>query len=138
MNPISQFKFWLFLCWSSMIRATCFNPDGSQISDSDAAQAFQPCNQIAGVVSQCCGTNWSAVAPGKVANDVCQPNGLCLNNLNGVPLYWRSSCTDKTWQSPLCLKNLCTNHDVGTTISEIEAIILIIARKAETLLETLR
>ncbi|TVY36160.1 hypothetical protein LSUB1_G006471 [Lachnellula subtilissima] len=111
----------LFLiCWfSRTITATCYNPDGSEAVDS---VAFQPCNQIAGSISQCCGTNWSGVNQ-LVANDVCQPNGLCLNSLNDAPLYWRSSCTDKTWQSPFCLKELCTDFDNGGNSSENVAVL---------------
>ncbi|TVY36285.1 hypothetical protein LOCC1_G008608, partial [Lachnellula occidentalis] len=114
------FAFVFSICWfSRSIIATCYNPDGSEAVDR---VAFQPCNQIAGAVSQCCGTNWTGVNPA-VANDVCQPNGLCLNSLNDAPLYWRSSCTDKTWQSPFCLKGLCTDFDNGGNSSENVAVL---------------
>lgn len=112
MYSVTATVFLLLSCFGSTVFATCYNPDGTAL-DGDNAQAFQPCNQIAGVVSQCCGTNWSAVAGSKVENDQCQSNGLCLNSANNAPLYWRSSCTDKTWQSPLCLRNLCTNPNVS-------------------------
>lgn len=70
------------------ISATCYNPDGSEIKDP----AYQACNQFAGSVSQCCGTNHTGV----VAPDTCQANGLCQNN--GDSVYWRQGCTDKTWK----------------------------------------
>ncbi|TVY18715.1 hypothetical protein LARI1_G003846, partial [Lachnellula arida] len=114
------FAFLFPICWfSRMVTATCYNPDGSEAVDR---VAFQPCNQIAGTISQCCGTNWSGVNP-MVTNDVCQPNGLCLNSLNGAPLYWRSSCTDKTWQSPFCLKGLCTDFNNGGNSSQNVAVL---------------
>ncbi|KAH9223775.1 hypothetical protein DL95DRAFT_517846 [Leptodontidium sp. 2 PMI_412] len=84
------------------ISATCYNPDGSEIKDP----AYQACNQFAGSVSQCCGTNHTGV----VAPDTCQANGLCQNN--GDSVYWRQGCTDKTWKSPFCL-NLCTDPKNG-------------------------
>ena len=101
------------ICWClRMTTATCYNPDGSEAQNS---AAFQPCNQVTGTISQCCGTNWTGVNP-EIANDVCQPNGLCLNSAHGLPLFWRSSCTDKTWQSPFCLKGLCTSVDVSQSL----------------------
>jgi hypothetical protein len=90
------------------VSAICYNPDGSP-TKGDLATAFQPCNQVVGTFSMCCGTNWTG---GTVGVDFCQPNGLCLNSLNNAPLYWRSSCSDPTWKSPNCLANLCTNVTV--------------------------
>lgn len=71
--------------------------------------AFQPCNQVVGTISMCCGTNWTG---GVVGTDTCETNGLCLNNnpVGNVPLYWRGSCTDPTWKSPYCLRGLCTTN----------------------------
>src|SRR3954467_15244826 len=83
-----------------LTRSSCYQPDGTLVTETP----HQPCNQVAGAISVCCGTNWTG---GVVAKDVCEPNGLCLNNYEGKPLYWRGSCTDKTWKSPLCLPNLC-------------------------------
>ncbi|KAL5353927.1 hypothetical protein ACLOAV_000012 [Pseudogymnoascus australis] len=82
------------------VQATCYNPDGSEVVNP----AFQPCNQVVGKFSMCCGTNWTG---GVVMPDTCQENGLCLNSFDGKPLYWRGSCTDPTWKSPNCLANLC-------------------------------
>lgn len=90
----------------ALVRATCYNPDGSEVT----APAFQPCNQVVGQVSVCCGTNWTG---GVVQKDTCESNGLCLNSYNGEPMYWRGSCTDPTWKSPLCLRNLCTDEEVS-------------------------
>jgi hypothetical protein len=90
-----------------VVHATCYNPNGSAITNP----AFQPCNQVVGTISMCCGTNWTN---GIVEPDTCEPNGLCLNSYEGAPLYWRGSCTDPTWKSPNCLSNLCTEYSVGT------------------------
>ncbi|KAK0116620.1 hypothetical protein ONS96_012476 [Cadophora gregata f. sp. sojae] len=89
------------------IDAACYNRDGSEIKDP----AYQPCNQFAGAVSQCCGTNHTGV----VAPDTCQANGLCQNN--GDSVFWRQGCTDKTWKSPFCL-NLCTDPKNGGDASD--------------------
>jgi hypothetical protein len=92
---------------SVLVSTTCYFPDGS-IQDTPA---FVACDQTVGSDSMCCGTNWTANNP-KVANDKCEVNGLCLNSDNGAPLYWRGSCTDPTWKSPFCIKNLCTEFSV--------------------------
>ncbi|KFZ19595.1 hypothetical protein V502_03559 [Pseudogymnoascus sp. VKM F-4520 (FW-2644)] len=99
----------LFTCFllPAIVRATCYNPDGSEITNP----AFQPCNQVVGKFSMCCGTNWTG---GVVMPDTCQENGLCLNSFDNAPLYWRGSCTDPTWKSPNCLANLCASDgDAG-------------------------
>lgn len=91
--------------------STCFYPDGSL-----ASNAYQPCNQVAHSVSMCCGTN----RPDKTA-DECLSNGLCFNpcGVDGFcggqdkGQYWRESCTDQSWNSPQCLKSLCTNPAVS-------------------------
>ncbi|KAF8851907.1 hypothetical protein BDZ45DRAFT_765285 [Acephala macrosclerotiorum] len=85
------------------VAATCYNPDGSAITDV----AYQPCNQVLGVYSMCCGTNHTGV----VAPDICLPDGLCQNS--GDSVYWRQGCTDKTWKSPYCLSQLCTTKAEG-------------------------
>lgn len=94
-------------------RATCYNPDGSVfgLGNAPLSLAFQPCNQVAGASSMCCGTNWTG---GVVEKDVCHQNGLCLNSFDDKPLYWRSACTDPTWKSPNCLSNLCTSTTVSS------------------------
>ncbi|CZR59809.1 uncharacterized protein PAC_09703 [Phialocephala subalpina] len=88
--------FWSLLFGALNVRqvvATCYNPDGSAITDV----AYQPCNQVSGVFSMCCGTNHTGV----VAPDICLPDGLCQNS--GDSVYWRQGCTDKTWKSTNCL-----------------------------------
>src|SRR5277367_1458627 len=104
MKPISPLSVLLLpILYAHTILAGCYNPNGSEITNP----AFQPCNQVVGTTSMCCGTNWTN---GIVAKDICEPNGLCLNSYNGAPLYWRGSCTDPTWKSPNCLSNLCTDY----------------------------
>ncbi|KAE8452503.1 hypothetical protein EG329_000406 [Mollisiaceae sp. DMI_Dod_QoI] len=98
-----------------LVSSTCYNPDGT----ARTSPAYQPCVQTVGTFSQCCGTNWTATDP-KIGNDQCMPNGLCLNNdpSDNEPLYWRGSCTDPSWKSPLCLSNLCTNSSSGGDASD--------------------
>ncbi|KFY22477.1 hypothetical protein V493_06557 [Pseudogymnoascus sp. VKM F-4281 (FW-2241)] len=97
-----------------IVRAACYNPDGSEVTHP----AFQPCNQVVGQFGMCCGTNWTG---GVVMPDKCQENGLCLNSFENAPLYWRGSCTDPTWKSPNCLANLCASDgDAGVDGSAAE------------------
>jgi hypothetical protein len=107
----SSLVFILFACvlLPAIVQATCYNPDGSEITNP----AFQPCNQVVGKFSMCCGTNWTG---GVVMPDTCQENGLCLNSFENAPLYWRGSCNDPTWKSPNCLANLCATDGVSTPI----------------------
>jgi len=105
---------WLPALFCGLAAAACYTPNGTLFTN----QAFQPCNQVLGQHSMCCGTNWTAVDP-KVAPDVCLPNGLCQNyntysNGQTVVIMWRQYCTDPTWQSPYCLKDVCTT---GSTVS---------------------
>ena len=95
---------WLLpaILFTSLAAAACYNPDGSLDTDP----AAQPCNQVVGTQSMCCNTNRTT---GGTPPDTCEPNGLCLNRYNGAPLYWRGSCTERSWNSPYCLKGFCTS-----------------------------
>lgn len=94
--------------------STCFNPDGSAVTDTD----YQPCNLVANSISMCCATN----RPVGV-RDQCLSNGLCFNpcgddgNCGGLDKgnYWRESCTDQSWNSPNCLRGVCSNSAVRTS-----------------------
>ncbi|PGH16539.1 hypothetical protein AJ79_01645 [Helicocarpus griseus UAMH5409] len=54
--------------------------------------------------------------------DSCMSNGLCSNpcQLDGSGIcnsesggaVWRESCTDPTWESPFCLKGICTDESM--------------------------
>ncbi|KAH8722911.1 hypothetical protein GQ44DRAFT_729061 [Phaeosphaeriaceae sp. PMI808] len=84
---------------------SCYKPDGSL----NTYAPVQPCNQVAGSFSMCCGTNHTAKG---IAKDVCTPNGLCQNFITypsgkTFTTYWRATCSDPTWNSPFCLKNIC-------------------------------
>lgn len=87
--------------------AQCYYPNGNRVDDP----AFQPCVAASGTVSMCCATNRSAQA------DTCLSNGLCHNPCVSSDLcggstggkYWRESCTDQSWKSEFCLKQLCTD-----------------------------
>lgn len=69
-----------------MANAKCYFPDGS-IASNDT-----PCNSAAtkNSVSACCGHS-----------DICLDNALCLPQ-HESPALVRGSCTDETWQSPMC------------------------------------
>ena len=101
---------WLLpaLLTSSVAGIACYNPGGSLVT----SPAFQPCNQFAGAVSMCCGTNHT----GGEAPDTCEDNGLCLQVWENTPQLWRQSCTDQTWSSPYCLKRLCDSSDVSALL----------------------
>lgn len=84
----------------------CYNPDGSLVTDS----AYQPCNLAVGAQSMCCGTNHTQAT----LDDTCLPNGLCqTRGANADAMFWRESCTDPTWNSPLCLKGFCNSGVVS-------------------------
>jgi len=89
--------------------ATCYYPDGSPITPDNHphdvnSTDYQPCNSDTSSFSMCCATNRP------VKGDTCLSNGLCHN---GYGEYWRESCTDPTWSSPFCLKNICANASVS-------------------------
>lgn len=86
---------------------SCYSRNGTLITDI----AYQPCSSLG--ESACCGTNHDGAGHVNVANDVCEPNGLCQNyeafdgTNQGVKLWWRQGCTDPTWSSPNCLASVC-------------------------------
>jgi hypothetical protein len=109
---LSSFNHPLLLAFFfKMSSSTCYNPDWTPFT----SPAFQPCDQFNNVYSMCCGTNHTDDG---VARDICEPSGLCLGqffNSNGSylgPADWREGCTDQTWQSPNCLRNVCTDPSV--------------------------
>lgn len=71
---------------------SCYFPSGLEIVPSVNA-TYEPCNEQAGAISQCCPTNQG-----------CSANGLCVD-VDGQ--YSRGGCTDSTFGSPYCL-DLCT------------------------------
>ncbi|KAF2821069.1 hypothetical protein CC86DRAFT_470840 [Ophiobolus disseminans] len=86
----------------------CYNANGTLFW----GDAYKPCNQVEGTTSTCCATN--KPADWNQTNDVCQPNGLCKGTYESatkgrLPTYWRTGCTDRTWDSPFCLKGVCIN-----------------------------
>jgi hypothetical protein len=90
-------------------KRACYTRNGTTIEDI----AYQPCNSDSSRDSVCCGTNHQGAGHVQVANDACDPNGLCQNfeaydgTNQGVKNWWRQGCTDPTWQSESCLKNVC-------------------------------
>jgi hypothetical protein len=93
----------------SSAKRVCYTRNGTQITDI----AYQPCNSDVSRDSVCCGTNHQGAGHLLVANDACDPNGLCQNfeafdgTNQGVKNWWRQGCTDPTWQSESCLKDVC-------------------------------
>lgn len=86
------------------VHSQCYFPNTTLNSHPD----YQPCPPvIQGSVSMCCATNRTTDP------ETCLPNGLCGGRGgkdagdNVEDLYWRESCTDKSWKSTYCLK-LCT------------------------------
>ncbi|KAF7896947.1 uncharacterized protein EAF01_009350 [Botrytis porri] len=88
-----------------LVEGQCYSFEGVEMDPT-----YKPCNGSA-PVSMCC--HLGVVNNG---GDECGSGstyGLC--GISGTQL-WRESCTDKTWQSPLCLR-LC----VGANDTEITA-----------------
>ena len=91
--------------------AACYYPNGSIMESLE----FQPCSSVANAMVMCCATN-------RIPRfqDICQSNGLCYNPCNDdgcgpqiIGKYWRESCTDQSWESPFCLKGVCTKSTVS-------------------------
>ncbi len=91
----------------SAVLTTCYDPSGNVRGDV-------PCNQGA-VQSPCCADGWGMFPGGKMPDEricsncalVCTNTSLCVAGpsvvLNpGDPEQFEGSCTDKTWNSPLC------------------------------------
>ncbi|KAF7511490.1 hypothetical protein GJ744_004078 [Endocarpon pusillum] len=77
--------------------AGCFLPDGTNRNSlrGTAEGDYLPCDATA-KVSMCC-------ALGRAKDpDSCLPGGLCKSIDDEI--FWRESCTDKTWKSPECIK----------------------------------
>lgn len=73
----------------------CYYPDGSIPTD----YIWTPCTGEE--FSSCC-------IPSE--GDVCQPNGLCWFPPFGE--VFRGACTDRTWNSPACPKDICVDGNV--------------------------
>ncbi|KAF2680488.1 hypothetical protein K458DRAFT_421426 [Lentithecium fluviatile CBS 122367] len=103
------------LAVSREVSGYCYTRNGTTIK----SEAYQPCNKTT-PDSQCCGTNHSGAGDTGVADDVCESSGLCQNfegfdgTNEGQQLWWRGGCTDPTWQSPYCLKDVCNGTEYAT------------------------
>lgn len=86
LGPFSSLSFHvfryvlLFLTHSTLIKSTCYFPDGTPSEDI-------PCYTNSSV-DYCCGKD-----------SLCFENKVCLNNIG---TFARGSCTDKAWNSPTC------------------------------------
>lgn len=97
------------LSFIQLVTADCYFLNGTLNPDLET----QPCNRYQD--STCCSNNKTTVGQTfPVANDVCNPNGLCQNwQTQGDTTYvtwWRGGCSDPTWNSPYCLKNICSDQ----------------------------
>jgi hypothetical protein len=75
--------------------STCYYPNG------DTASGDVPCNSDQSE-SACCGPGYACLS-----NTICLRTSLAIDGQNGVT-YVRGSCTDQSWNSPLCPK-FCVN-----------------------------
>lgn len=114
--------------------STCYNPPlSSGVAGTIQVDAYTSCNGIyppldflclidphqtnlliaSQEVSMCCRSIVVAGDP----PDACLPNGLCVNTAGTAPTYWRESCTDPTWKSPICLTAFDICSLVGIQLS---------------------
>jgi hypothetical protein len=99
------------------ISANCYWPNGTDRNvaanasyPGSADEYYAPCNPDA-TASMCC-----AIGPARQGSaDVCASNGLCLSP-DGT-IWWRESCTDKSWRDPNCVQ-LYVNGTFDGTQSE--------------------
>lgn len=110
---------WLALLYVSSVSGACYNRDGTVINDD----TYQPCNnRDRDTASMCCGLRHEENNHTGIANDVCDPNGLCQNwdaaDGSGPPpmIWWRQGCTDSTWESPFCLRDVCAGPEVSVVL----------------------
>jgi hypothetical protein len=117
-TTVDVFAFPQFKDIMSSIARACYTRNGTHITEID----YQPCDTNPSRDSVCCGTNHQGAGHPQVANDVCESNGLCQNfepydgTNAGAKIWWRQGCTDPTWQSEDCLKNVC-NYDKVSTLA---------------------
>ncbi|KAF2093989.1 hypothetical protein NA57DRAFT_80992 [Rhizodiscina lignyota] len=98
-------KLILLVLLPALIEAACYMPNGTEVP----GDSVQPCNQVQNTHSTCCGTNFTKT---DLANDICDANGLCQNWVTypdgrTEKSWYREYCTDQTWNTPFCLKNVC-------------------------------
>ncbi|KAL8991591.1 MAG: hypothetical protein Q9169_007826 [Polycauliona sp. 2 TL-2023] len=82
------------------VTAACYLPNGVDRNKDLPRDTYRPVNP-GDDVSMCCSR----------LGDKPRPDGLCENK-DGT-IIWRESCTDRTWQSPKCIK-LCAGFDPDT------------------------
>lgn len=87
----------LFASLTTFSSATCYEPDGSIIQDDTS------CDSTA-EASYCCGTGWS-----------CLSDGICMIEQQAATVYYRGSCTDKSWSSQEC-PNFCLQFGTNASL----------------------
>ncbi|KAI4290367.1 MAG: hypothetical protein L6R35_000356 [Caloplaca aegaea] len=83
--------------------ANCYYPNGTDRNQGFPTDTYNPINP-GDDVSMCCSD----------LGDKPRSDGLCANAEGSV--IWRESCTDRTWQSPKCIK-LCAGSAPDTNES---------------------
>ncbi|ERF74581.1 hypothetical protein EPUS_00711 [Endocarpon pusillum Z07020] len=87
-------SLFLFSLRATPTEAECFTPNGTDRNDMPGVSGdpYQPCPSD-GDVAMCCRIG---------TGDICVEHGLCFNPSGNI--YWRESCTDRTWSDPACVK----------------------------------
>lgn len=83
----------------TVVSATCYLPNGIDRNKGFPNATYFPISSGDGF-SMCCSK----------LGDKPREDGLCENFDGSV--IWRESCTDRTWQSPKCIK-LCADTSEG-------------------------
>lgn len=96
-HPLHPLLLFILSLHSSRTSATCYFPNGTDVNLFSAIDVYTPCD-AGDDVSMCCALN-------RNVPDKCRSDGLCLSTWDSN--IWRDSCTDRTWESPKCIK-LCT------------------------------
>ena len=105
------------LCTIRTSTANCYFPNGTDRNEGFPNDTYFPINP-GDDFSMCCSH----------LGDQPRSDGLCRNSDGTV--IWRESCTDRTWQSPKCIK-LCAGASPGTSTSP-ERVYLLIELQTQT------
>ncbi|KAF2152072.1 hypothetical protein K461DRAFT_294924 [Myriangium duriaei CBS 260.36] len=93
----------LLASFSSVRAGSCSMPNGnSQPND------YNPCYPFHTGGSFCCDTQPSGNGTG---HDTCLSNGLCKWTENGDVSWWREGCSNSSWPSDWCLRDVCGKGD---------------------------
>lgn len=97
--PRSSLRCLTVLSAIGAVNAACYYPNGTDRNRGFPSDTYFPINP-GDDFSMCCSH----------LGDKPRSDGLCANS--DASVIWRESCTDRTWQSPKCIK-LCAGTDPG-------------------------